>query len=64
MRDKKVRVTNEMGDGDAIMAAEDDSDSDEMQSVVSSDEEARPRGGDESDSEEGTDRHSRFNVFT
>lgn len=35
------------------MAAGDDSDSDEMQSVVSSDEEARPHGVDESDSEEG-----------
>ncbi|GJJ14142.1 hypothetical protein Clacol_008401 [Clathrus columnatus] len=57
LKDKKVRVTNEMGDGDAIMAAGDGSDSDEMQSVVSTEEEeAKPRGGgDDLDSEEDAD---------
>lgn len=55
LKAKKVRVTNEMGDGDAIMAAPDDDSDDEMQSVVSSGEEApKPRLGDEDDdSEEG-----------
>ncbi|KAF8583126.1 SSrecog-domain-containing protein [Ramaria rubella] len=57
LKAKKVRVTNEMGDGDAIMAAPDDSDDDEMQSVASSGEEApKPRLGDEDeDSEEDED---------
>jgi structure-specific recognition protein 1 len=55
LKAKKVRVTNEMTDGDAVMAAPDDSDDDEMQSVASSGEEApKPRLGDEDeDSEEG-----------
>lgn len=54
LKSKKVRVTNEMGDGDAIMAGPEDSD-DEMQSVASSGEEApKPRlGDDDEDSEEG-----------
>ncbi|KAF8511603.1 structure-specific recognition protein-domain-containing protein [Gautieria morchelliformis] len=57
LKSKKVRVTNEMGDGDAIMAAPDDDSDDEMQSVASSGEEApKPRLGDEDeDSEEDED---------
>lgn len=54
LKGKKVRVTNEMVDGDAIMAGVDD-DSDAEQSVVSSDGE-KPRvkvGNDDEDSEEG-----------
>ncbi|KAF8520735.1 SSrecog-domain-containing protein [Hysterangium stoloniferum] len=57
LKAKKVRVSNEMGDGDAIMAAPDDSSDDEMQSVASSGDEApKPRLGDnDEDSEEDED---------
>ena len=54
-KDKKVKVKNEMMEGELIMAAVDDED-EEMQSVASSGEEApKPRlgGDDDDDSEEG-----------
>jgi structure-specific recognition protein 1 len=57
LKDKKVRIKNEMvPDTDILMAAGGDDDDDEsMQSVVSSGDEApKPRtGGADSDSEEG-----------
>lgn len=54
LKTKKVRVTNDMADGDTIMTVPEDSD-DEMQSVASSGDEApKPRLGDEDeDSEDG-----------
>ena len=54
LKDKKVRVKNEMMEGELIMAGEDDED-EEMQSVASSGEEVpKPRlGGDDDDSEDG-----------
>ena len=57
LKDKKVKVKNEMMEGELIMAAVDDED-EEMQSVASSGEEApKPRlgGDDDDDSEEGED---------
>ncbi|CAL1712464.1 unnamed protein product [Somion occarium] len=56
LKEKKVKVKNEMMEGELIMAAVDDED-EEMQSVASSGEEApKPRlGGDEDDSEEDED---------
>lgn len=56
LKEKKVRVKNEMMEGELIMAGVDDED-EEMQSVASSGEEApKPRlGGDSDDSEEDED---------
>jgi structure-specific recognition protein 1 len=56
LKDKKVRIKNEMvSDADILMGAGDDDDDESMQSVASSGDEApRPRtGGADSDSEEG-----------
>ncbi|TCD61214.1 FACT complex subunit [Steccherinum ochraceum] len=55
LREKKVKVKNEMMEGELIMAVDDDDE--EMQSVASSGEEApKPRlGGDDDDSEEDDD---------
>ncbi|TFK23052.1 SSrecog-domain-containing protein [Coprinopsis marcescibilis] len=60
LKDKKVRVKNEMvPDADLLLAAAGaDDDDEDMQSVVSSDEEPRnrpPRGADEDESEEDED---------
>lgn len=54
LKEKKVKVKNEMMEGELIMNVDDDDD--EMQSVASSGEEApKPRaGGDDEDSEEGS----------
>ncbi|GBE83057.1 SSrecog-domain-containing protein [Sparassis latifolia] len=56
LKEKKVRVKNEMMEGELIMGAGDDED-EEMQSVASSGEEVpKPRlGGDDEDSEEDED---------
>ncbi|OCH85951.1 SSrecog-domain-containing protein [Obba rivulosa] len=56
LRDKKVKVKNEMMEGELIMGGEDDED-EEMQSVASSGEEVpKPRlGGEDEDSEEDED---------
>jgi structure-specific recognition protein 1 len=58
LKDKKVKIRNEMvPDADILMAAAaGDDDDDEMQSVASSGDEApQPRaGGDDDDSEDGT----------
>ena len=55
MKEKKVRIKNEMMEGELIMGVDDDDE--EMQSVASSGEEApKPRTGafdDDEDSEEG-----------
>jgi structure-specific recognition protein 1 len=56
LKEKKVRIKNEMiPDADILMAAVGDDDDEEMQSVASDGSEApRPRvGGDSEDSEEG-----------
>ncbi|GJE99834.1 structure-specific recognition protein-domain-containing protein [Phanerochaete sordida] len=59
LMDKKVKVKNEMMEGELIMAGDDD---DEMQSVASDGEEApKPRAGgfdDDEDSEEDEDFHA------
>lgn len=55
LKEKKVKVKNEMMEGELLLAAEDDED-EEMQSVASSGEEApKPRLGhdDDDDSEDG-----------
>lgn len=54
LKEKKVKVKNEMMEGELILGPEDDED-EEMQSVASSGEEApKPRiGGDDDDSEDG-----------
>ncbi|KAI0081628.1 SSrecog-domain-containing protein [Panus rudis PR-1116 ss-1] len=56
LKEKKVKVKNEMMEGDLMMGAVDDED-EEMQSVASSGEEApKPRlGGDDDDSEDDED---------
>ncbi|KAI0736325.1 SSrecog-domain-containing protein [Fomitopsis betulina] len=61
LKEKKVKVKNEMMEGELIMAGEDDDDDDaEMQSVASSGEEVpKPRGiNDDEDSEEDEDFHA------
>ena len=54
LKEKKVKVKNEMMEGELLLAAEDDED-EEMQSVASSGEEApKPRiGHEDDDSEDG-----------
>ncbi|KAH9936566.1 structure-specific recognition protein-domain-containing protein [Fomitopsis serialis] len=59
LKEKKVKVKNEMMEGELIMAGEDDED-EEMQSVASSGEEVpKPRGiNDDEDSEDDEDFHA------
>lgn len=59
LKEKKVKVKNEMMEGELIMNVDDDDD-EEMQSVASSGEEVpKPRlGGDDDDSEDGESEHN------
>lgn len=64
LKEKKVRVKNEMmPDGDLLMAGADDDSDEEMQSVASDEREqvnVRRTGDDDSDSEDGTCFHLTF----
>ena len=65
LKEKKVKVKNEMMEGELIMAGEDDED-EEMQSVASSGEEVpKPRGiNDDEDSEDGGFTLAKIHVHT
>lgn len=55
LKEKKIRVKNQMNDAELAMAALEDDDDDEMQSVASSGEEVviKSRNDDDEDTEEG-----------
>jgi len=53
LKAKKVRVTNEMADGDAIMAAAGDDSEEESEEESDDEKPAKVRTGDDEDSEEG-----------
>jgi len=62
LKEKKVRVKNEMvPDGDLLLAAAGDDSDEEMQSVASDDDEeprVRRTGDDDDDSEDGKSKHN------